>query len=58
LEKLSEEEFQQSLIEWQLKEQQKKQKEKKQKKPNTPEKKLAGMCNYKTLFNYLCALCQ
>lgn len=41
LEKLSEEEFQQSLIEWQQKEQQKNQKEKKQKKPNTPEKKLA-----------------
>ncbi|XP_060833332.1 Fanconi anemia group J protein homolog isoform X1 [Rhopalosiphum padi] len=42
LEKLSEEEFQQKLIEWQQKEQQKKQqKEKKQKKLNTPEKKLA-----------------
>lgn len=46
MEKLSEEDFQQSLIEWQQKEQQKKLKEKKQKKPNTPEKKLSGMCNH------------
>lgn len=29
------------------------QKEKKQKKVKMPEKKPAGMCNYKKIFNYL-----
>lgn len=44
MEKLSDEEFQQKIIEWQLKEQQKKQQiEKKLKKQKTPEKKLAGI---------------
>jgi hypothetical protein len=45
--KLIEEEFQQKILEWQLKEQQKKQlKEKQQKQQKTPEKKPAGTCNY------------